>query len=89
MKIRDGYITRPMGDLYVVVDVTADVDFNGLITLNESALFIWELLQNEISYDDLLKALYEHYDAPVEVLKADLDSFIENARKANLIEEKA
>lgn len=89
MKIRDGYITRPMGDLYIVVDVTADVDFNGLITLNESALYIWELLQEEISYDQLLQALCEHYDAPVEVLKKDLDIFIENARKAKLLEEKA
>lgn len=86
MKIKNGYITRPMGDMHIVVDVDADVDFNGLITLNSSGLFIWDMLQNEISFDELLMALCEKYDAPKDVLKADLEEFIKKAEEADLME---
>lgn len=87
MRAKDGYMTRQMGDSYIVVAVDdIEDEFDGLITLNNSGLFIWEQLQNDITYDNLLNSIVERYDAPVEIIKADLDRFLITAEKANLIE---
>ena len=86
MKAKDGYMTRPMGDCYIVVAIDdVEDEFNGLITLNKSGLFIWEQLQQEIEYEDLLRRLVDRYDAPEQVIKNDLDKFLKIAKEAKLI----
>lgn len=86
MKVKDGYMTRPMGDHYIVVAIgDVEDEFDGLITLNNSGLFIWEQLQQEIDYEELLQRIVDRYDAPKQVIKADLDKFLKTAREANLI----
>ncbi len=86
MKIKDGYMTRPMGENHIVVAIDdIEDEFDGLITLNNSGLFIWEKLQNDITYDDLLQSIVDHYDAPKDIIKTDLDKFLSNAEKANLL----
>jgi hypothetical protein len=88
MKIKDGYMIRPMGDCYIVVSVEESEDeFDGLITINNSGKFIWELLQSNISYEEILQKLIDSYDAPENIIKKDLDKFLENAKNARLIEE--
>jgi hypothetical protein len=88
MKIKDGYMARAMEDRYIVVSLEEDDDeFKGLITMNSSGMYIWELLQNNITYDEILKNLLNRYDAPENIIKNDLDKFLDNARKANLLEE--
>lgn len=87
MKIKEGYAIRQMGEQYIVVALGSEMDeYNGMITLNNSGYYIWDKLKNDISYDDLLSDLTEKYDAPVEVIKADLDAFLENAKRVNILE---
>ncbi|MGN0476913.1 MAG: PqqD family protein [Ruminococcus sp.] len=87
MKIKEGYAVRQMGEQYIVVALDNEMDeYNGMITLNNSGYYIWNKLKNDIPYDDLLSDLTEKYDAPVEVIKADLDAFLENAKRVNILE---
>ena len=56
MKIKDDFILRKVADSYVVVPVNSmTFDFNGIINLNETGAFLFELLQKGADKTDLLK----------------------------------
>lgn len=87
MKIKEGYAVREIGDKYIVVAIEEDTEeYSGMITLNNSGYYIWKKLKIDISYDELLSDLTDKYDAPLEVIKADLDTFLENAKRVNILE---
>lgn len=88
MKIKSGYLLRQIADTYVVVPVGEKViEFRGLITINELGKFIWDLLSNEITYDDLLKAILNEYEVEAEKAKSELDVFLNEAKRIGVIEE--
>jgi hypothetical protein len=88
MKIKKGYLVRDIADTYIVVPVGERViDFKGIMTLNETGYFLWNRLVNDISYDDLLKALLDEYEVDEVTAKNDLDEFLEVARENDLLDE--
>ena len=88
MKTKKGFMLRSVGNRHIVVAVgSASLEFNGLITLNETGAFIWKQLQEGCEYDELLAKLLEEYDATEEEAKAGIDAFLAEVRAANLLEE--
>ena len=87
MKIKDGFMLRQFGEDYIVVAVGENSDsFNRLITLNSAGAFIYQILQNDISYEDVLGKITDKYDVDSSVAKADLDVFLDNVKKAGLLD---
>ncbi len=67
MKIKSGFVIREIAGQYMAVPVGERVnDLHGMIALNETGAFIWNLLENEQTEDDLAKALIEEYDVSYE-----------------------
>lgn len=88
MKTKKGFMLRSVADTHIVVPVgQASVDFNGLITLNDTGAFLWEHLADGCTYDELLNALLSEYDVSEDVAKKDIDAFIKTAENAGVIEE--
>ena len=88
MKIKKGFMLRSVADRNVVVPIgQASVDFNGLITLNDTGAFLWKKLVDGCSYDELLTALLAEYDVDEATAKEGIDAFLNTARSANLIDE--
>ena len=88
MKTKKGFMLRSVADTHIVVPIgQASVDFNGLITLNETGAFLWEHLAEGCSYDELLNALLSEYDVAEDEARKGIDSFLETARIAGVIEE--
>jgi hypothetical protein len=88
MKTKKGFMLRSVVDTHIVVPIgQASVDFNGLITLNETGAFLWEHLAEGCSYDELLNALLSEYDVAEDEARKGIDSFLETARNAGVIEE--
>ncbi len=88
MKTKKGFMLRSVANRHVVVAVgQASVDFNGLITLNDTGAFIWEELSKGCTYDELLKKMLEVYEVDEKTAREGIDSFLETARSADLIEE--
>ena len=75
------------GKEIVIAVGAASVDFNGLISLNETGAFLWKLLENGAEYDELLAKLLEEYDTDEATAKEGIDSFLKTAKEAGLIEE--
>ena len=38
---------------------------------------LWKMLQNEVTFDDLLNGIMEEYDVDEEVAKEDIQDFLE------------
>ena len=77
MKIRSGFsITTIEGKSVISVTDTTSIEFNGIIILNNVGLEIWNILRTDHSYEDIIEQLSSQYNVSVEVLKKDVDSFL-------------
>lgn len=87
MKIKEDFILRKVADSYVVVPVNKmTLDFNGIINLNETGAFLFELLQKGAERDELVDKMLEEYDVEREKAEADIDVFIQKVRDADVLE---
>ena len=87
MKIKEDFILRKVADSYVVVPVNKmTLDFNGIINLNETGAFLFELLQKGAERDELVDKMLEEYDVDREKAEADIDVFIQKGRDADVLE---
>ena len=86
MKISNEYIIRDIAGEYIIVPVgQVALDFQGLITVNEIGVYIWELLQKkEITFDNLLAAILNEYDVSQTVAKQDLIDFLNQLIKRKI-----
>lgn len=88
MKIKQGFVLRNMGGQAVVVSVgAASKVFNGMIRLNDTGEFLWTLMTQECTQEDLVAAMVEKYDVTEEVAKRDVENFINTLKKPGIIEQ--
>jgi len=86
MKIKDGFMLREVAEQWVVIPLGERVvEFNGLISLNESGAFLWRLLQQEASEEDLVQALLAEYDIDEDAARADVREFIRDISQRSLL----
>ena len=87
MKIKEGFVLRQVADNWVVLPVGAvSVNFNGMISLNESGVLLWRALENGGDREALADALLSEYEVERDVALADVDEFIATLTKAGCIE---
>lgn len=77
MKVRSGFKLMKVGvqNLVVAVDERAE-EFNGMIRLNPTGAFLWELLEKEAEKEELVAALLSEYEIDKETAETDADRFI-------------
>lgn len=89
MKIKNGYLVHEVAGNYVVIKIGQEaVNFNGLITISESAKELWDLLNrpNGAEIDELVNKLLEEYDIDEETARKDTLDFIESLKANNILE---
>lgn len=87
MKIKDDFILRKVADSYVVVPVNdLTLNFNGIINLNETGAFLFELLQKGATVEELNTKMIEEYEVSLEKAEEDINRFIEKVKKADILE---
>lgn len=81
MKRSSDFLLREVAGTLVIVPVGAAVSvFPGMITLNATGAYIWELLANDQTVETLVAALVEHYEVDAEKARADVESFVEKLK---------
>ncbi len=86
MKIKDGYMLRKVAGNSIVVAVgKAALDFNGLITLNSTGVFLWKMLVQGAAEEELLTAILSEYEINEATAKTDIAEFIEKLKGADLL----
>ena len=88
MKIKDGYILRTVAGSNIVVPVgKRTLDFNGMITLNDTGAFIWQQLEHETDEDRIVAAILEAYEVEEPRARSCVESFLEKLREVGCLEE--
>ena len=86
MKIKEGYILRQVAGNNIVIAVGDEaINFNGIITINGSGTFLWELLEKGAEKKDLLDAMLKEYDIDEKTASEDIDEFLKKLDSANLL----
>lgn len=91
MKLKENYMLREIAGNFVVIPVGQNVvDYKNMLHLNETSVFLWNELQNEINFETLLKNMTVKYEASedeVSILEKDLNEFLDKLRKMELLVE--
>ena len=86
MKINKEYVLREIAGDYIIIPVGKTVlEFNGLITVNEVGVFLWNMLQEEVTMDDLVKAVLSEYEVEEAVARADIQEFLDKLTEAGVL----
>ena len=85
MKINPQYKLRKVGGMNIVVS-TAGMDFQGIITVNETAEFIWRMLEKGAEKQEIISALAAEYNETQEKIAPDVEEFINKLKGAGIVE---
>lgn len=87
MKLKNDLVLRQVADTWVVLPMSREsLNFNGMLTLNESGAMLWNLLQQTEDEASLVNAMLDEYDVPRDQLQADVDEFLKKLSDAGCIE---
>lgn len=86
MKIKEGYILKEVAGNFIVVAVgEAALDFNGVITLNETGAFLWDKMGSDITEQGLVDIMMSEYDIDENTAKTDVLAFTQKLKEAELL----
>ncbi|MBP5483040.1 MAG: PqqD family protein [Bacteroidales bacterium] len=89
MKIKDGFILRSICGEYIVVgEGLAQVNFNKMLSMNESAAYLWkEITGKEFTREDLVQLLLDQYEVSKEQAAADVDKLVDTWLTEGVVEQ--
>lgn len=88
LKIKDSFLLKDVaGKVIVVPTGKATLDFNAIITLNETGAFLFKKMQErDMTEAELVDALLAEYDVPREIAEADVANFVANILGSGITE---
>ena len=87
MKIVKEFILRNIAGECVLVPTGATTqEFNGLITMSDTAKFIWENMEKAESFEELVKMMLAEYEVDEETAKRDAYRFIDQLLANGFVE---
>ena len=86
MKINKEFVLREIAGEYVIIPTGSTVlEWNGLITVNEVGVTIWNMLQEEVTLDQLVQKILEEYDVDEETARKDTEEFLQNLMESGIL----
>ena len=86
MKLRSDFITQDIDDTQFLVPVGAEA-FTGIVRSNKTAAFIVDCLKEETTVEAIVDAMCAKYDAPRDVIAADVKGILDTLRSIHALEE--
>ena len=87
MKIKKGFIVRQIAGQNVAIAIgEMSKKFHGMIKLNDTGLFIWNLLQNDVTEDEIVAAMTSEYEVDKETATADVRRIVGVLKDAGIVE---
>lgn len=87
MKLKYDFVINDVaGDTVAVSVGNTDGRFNGFIRLNETGAFIFNMLKQDVTREEIVASILKEYkDATPSDAKDTVDEFIEKLQKAELL----
>lgn len=87
MKIRDEFVLRRMGDSWMAVPIGAMAGkIHGLVSLNETAAAIWNLLREDRTEEEVVDRLLREYEGSREAMLESVRAFVAQLREQDMME---
>ncbi len=87
MKIKSGFVLRKIGSKYAAVPVgNRTREVHGMIALNETGAFIWNLLKEERSEAEIVSALLAEYEVNRETAEGAVGRFRDRLAEEGVLE---
>lgn len=87
MKIKNNFILRQVAGSWIAMPVgEASANIEGVLSLNESGVLLWQCLVQGCDYDKLSRVLVDEYGIDSCQAKQDACAFVEKLRKFDCIE---
>lgn len=89
MKAKQGFRLRPLGDEFILVGESIEqINFNKMITMNQTAAYLWQQVADGSSFDAerLATLLTDEYEVSHDQALADSQKTIETWLNAGIIE---
>ena len=90
MKIKEGFeIQNVCGEHIIVPAGVENVDYSKIISLNETAAYLWESAAQKASFtaEDLVALLLAEYEVEESIAREDCELIIERWKEMGLVEE--
>ena len=86
MKIKKELVKRTIAGDTILVPVGKTVyESNGLFILNGVGSFLWDILPQAETEEELLQAVLERYDVAPEQARRDIRAFLDKLRGMNIL----
>ena len=87
MRRKDNFVIQNVGGENLLVPLGAQVmDMNAIITLNGTSAYIWSLLDQDRSIDELAAAVVERFAVDPIRARADIQTFINEITNLGLLQ---
>ena len=87
MKVKNNFALRNIAGTTAVFPLGDNIiNFTGMLTLNESGVILWNLLERGCTKEDLVNALLKEYDVSNDVALADVEAFISRLSEVGCID---
>jgi hypothetical protein len=87
VKIKEGFMLREVVGTWIVVPFGKRVvEFNGLMSLSESAALLWEKMEHGADVEDLVASILSDYSIDEATARADVLEFVSAVKERGLVE---
>ena len=87
MKLKKNLVLRQVADTWVVLPLGAEsLNFNGMLSLNETGALLWENLSKGGDRETLADVLTTEYVVDRATALSDVDEFLEKLAKTGCLE---
>ena len=87
LKINDNFVLREIAGEYIIIPVgSTALKFNGLITVNEVGVLLWNMLQKEVSLEELVQGVLAEYDVQEDVAREDIKEFLDKLVEGGILD---
>lgn len=87
MKTKKGFRLRELGGDYILIGESVElVNFNNLITFNETAAYLWQKVEGkEFDVEELTRLLLSEYEVSEDIAREDAQATIDDWREIGII----
>ena len=88
MKTKKGFNLRQVcGENVIVAEGAENIDFSSIISMNESAAYLWNSIQGkEFDKNNLVELLIQEYEVDADTAAKDVEALVAQWMKAGIIE---
>lgn len=88
MKTKKGFTLRQIcGENIIVAEGIENIDFSRIISMNESAAYLWkQISHNDFTVDNLVQLLLDEYEVDESTARHDATQIMEQWLQAGIIE---